>query len=204
MLTTIIKQTRIGFHDAHDDSLEQFSRSFPTGPFEGSNGLIQQAVSTAQVAQVRMLMRSFVTWLRDRYQTTKWFIDGYFDENKFKAELAALPGAYAPPSGRLFLATWSGKPAGCVALRKIGENSSEMKRLFVASEFQGKKIGKKLVRALIDEAKLIGYRRIFLDTGYKQVEAQNLYRSLGFVEIRPYYEVPHAIRDMLVFMELKL
>ena len=79
-----------------------------------------------------------------------------------------------------------------------------MKRLYVASEFQGKNIGKILVKALINEAKSIGYRRIVLDTGCRQVEAQNLYRSLGFDEIGPYYDMPQEVKDMLVFMELKL
>jgi len=149
-------------------------------------------------------MRSFVTWLRNRYQDSGWFIDGYFDEKAYEAELATLPGEYVPPTGRLLLAKYQGKPAGCVAIRKIKNSSCEMKRLYVASEFQGKKIGKYLVKALIGEAKSIGYRRILLDTGCKQIEAQNLYRSLGFKEIGPYYDMPQEVKEMLVFMELRL
>jgi putative acetyltransferase len=57
---------------------------------------------------------------------------------------------------------------------------------------------------LINEAKSVGYRKIVLDTGCRQIEAQNLYRSLGFEEIGPYYDMPQEVKDMLVFVELKL
>jgi hypothetical protein len=44
----------------------------------------------------------------------------------FEQELAALPGAYAPPSGRLFLGLADGRPAGCVALRQPEPATAEM------------------------------------------------------------------------------
>jgi len=78
-----------------------------------------------------------------------------------------------------------------------------MKRMFVSPDFQGRGIGRALVRALIAEAGKIGYGRMLLDTGRKQTEAGNLYRSLGFKEIEPYYEVDRKQRDMLIFMELR-
>ena len=187
-----------------DFQIEPFAPVFRPDRLADSNLMILQAATTKQLNQVRNLMRSFVTWLRNRYQDRGWFIDGYFDEKSYEAELSTLPGEYAPPTGRLLLAKYQGNPAGCVAIRKLKKHSCEMKRLYVASEFQGKKIGRILVNALINEAKSIGYRRIVLDTGCKQVEAQNLYRSLGFKEIGPYYDMPQEVKDMLVFMELRL
>ena len=49
----------------------------------------------------------------------------------FAAELAAMPGKYAPPAGALMLArTATGQPAGCAGLRPIGPpGCCEMKRL---------------------------------------------------------------------------
>ena len=208
MLTTtnknIATRSHIGFHNMADFQIEPFAPVFRPDRLVDSNLMILQAATTKQLNQVRNLMRSFVTWLRNRYQDRGWFIDGYFDEKSYEAELSTLPGEYAPPTGRLLLAKYQGNPAGCVAIRKLKKHSCEMKRLYVASEFQGKKIGRILVNALINEAKSIGYRRIVLDTGCKQVEAQNLYRSLGFKEIGPYYDMPQEVKDMLVFMELRL
>ena len=45
---------------------------------------------------------------------------------------------------------------------------------------------------------------MMLDTGPKQVEAQTLYRSLGFSDCEPYYYLPPHLRDWLVFMQVEL
>jgi len=126
----------------------------------------------------------------------------------FGEELAGLPGDYAPPQGRLLLASHNGALAGCVGLRKLEARPSnlsggpwgppspledgvcEMKRLYVRESFRKKKIGRALAEAVIGEARTIGYRRMRLDTLPSMREAIPLYRSLGFREIGPYRENP--------------
>ena len=104
----------------------------------------------------------------------------------FEDELAGFPGDYAPPGGRLLLATWDDAPAGCVALRPIASADCEMKRLFIRSQFRGRRIGLALANRIISEARAVGYSRMMLDTVPALKEAIGLYRSLGFVEIAPY------------------
>jgi N-acetylglutamate synthase-like GNAT family acetyltransferase len=82
----------------------------------------------------------------------------------FEEELANLPGDYAPPSGCLLLARYNGKAAGCVALRKLSDGISEMKRLYVKPRLRGLKIGRKLVEAVIAEARRISCTHIRGDT----------------------------------------
>jgi GNAT superfamily N-acetyltransferase len=119
----------------------------------------------------------------------------------FAEEVASLPGAYAPPDGRLLLARHGGRLAGCVALRKIGDGVAEMKRLYVRLAFRGMGVGRTLAAAVVDEARAIGYRTVRLDTLATMREAQALYLSMGFTDI-PAYNV-HPIEGTR-FLEKKL
>ncbi|MDF0596758.1 GNAT family N-acetyltransferase [Psychromarinibacter halotolerans] len=165
---------------------------------------IAQATTGAELDAVRTLMAGFVEWHYDRHSEYRDLIDRYFDMRTFQAELAGLPGVYAPPRGRLLLACDADVPAGCVALRDIGGGSCEMKRMFVHPDYHGKGLGRALAEAIIAEATTAGYNRMLLDTGPKQREAQGLYRQLGFVEADPYYDLEDEMRNWLVFMELNL
>ena len=121
----------------------------------------------------------------------------------FDGELAELPGQYAPPTGRLLLASDDDdRPAGCIALRKLGPHVCEMKRLFVRPSYRGQGVGKVLVDKVIDEARNIGYTHLRLDTLPGRMDtAIALYRSLGFVEIAAYSADPV---EGAKFMELDL
>jgi ribosomal protein S18 acetylase RimI-like enzyme len=119
----------------------------------------------------------------------------------FERELAELPGEYAPPGGRLLLALEAGHAVGCVALRRLDDETCEMKRLYLEPGFRGRGAGRWLALAIIDEARKIGYKKMRLDTLASMQEAIALYESLGFKPIEPYCHnpIPGAI-----FMELKL
>ena len=115
----------------------------------------------------------------------------------FEKEVAALPGSYAPPGGRLLLAIQEnpgglGEAIGCAAFRKWETDTCEIKRLYVRPALRGQCAGRELVKALIAEARTIGYRRMVLDTLPTMKEAHELYRALGFREIRSYQKKPLA------------
>ena len=165
---------------------------------------IREASSPDDLVEVRQLMRAFIAWHRARHRAESGLIDRYFDPVLFEAELGALPGKFSRPTGRLLIAHDQDRAAGCVALRDLGAGTCEMKRMFVYPDFHGKGIGRALAEAIIGHAKEIGYTRMRLDTGARQIEAQTLYRSLGFRIVAPYYELPDDLRAWLVFMELDL
>jgi len=108
----------------------------------------------------------------------------------FDDELAALPGSYAPPRGRLYLAFDGDDAVGCIALRPLGDDVCEMKRLYLRPVTRGKGVGRTLALHVMDEARAIGYRTMRLDTLPMMREAHALYESLGFRKIPPYYDNP--------------
>lgn len=136
---------------------------------------IRPAEPAGDVQVVRQLFRDYADALG---------IDLCFQD--FEAELASLPGKYAPPQGRLILAWSSGEAAGCVALRPIDGETCEMKRLYVKPRFRAHHLGRFLAERICREARDAGYRRICLDTLPSMTSAMHLYSKLGFQPIGPY------------------
>jgi ribosomal protein S18 acetylase RimI-like enzyme len=112
----------------------------------------------------------------------------------FEEELAAMPGEYAGPDGALLLAFVDGVLAGCGAFRPLRDvdypNACEMKRLYVRRAFRRFGLGRVLARQLMDRAIEAGYSTMLLDTLDDMEAARNLYETLGFEEVPPYYFNP--------------
>ncbi|MGA3034832.1 MAG: GNAT family N-acetyltransferase [Terracidiphilus sp.] len=130
--------------------------------------------STEALAAVRILLEEY--W--NSFGFTPCF-------QNFGDELAGLPGAYAPPGGRLALATVDdqsarGQPAGCIALRRVDRDHAEAKRLYVRPAFRGCGLGRALMEWVMAEARAAGYREIVGDTMPVMRDALALYERMGF------------------------
>ena len=128
---------------------------------------------------VRELFREYGAWLG---------VDLSFQG--FEAELAGLPGKYAPPHGAILLSYVDGLLAGCVALRHLSPAFCEMKRLWVREPFRGCGVGTLLTQSILTRARHAGYSCLLLDTLPQMHSAHALYQRLGFKEIPPYYPSP--------------
>ena len=122
------------------------------------------------------------------------------DFQDFEAEVATLPGKYARPRGRLFLARDGNHVLGCIGMRPLAGNDCEMKRLYVRPGARGLNLGRLLVERLLDEARNAGYTRMFLDTLPTMETAQRLYAQLGFEETEAYVFNPVAGTKYMVRM----
>jgi carbonic anhydrase len=151
----------------------------------------KQVESPEEVDIARELFEEYAAWLG---------VDLCFQG--FEKELSELPGNYSPPDGRLLLAIDDEQIAGCIAIRRIGPDTCEMKRLYVRPTFRGRGLGKDLANAVIKDARTVGYQKMRLDTLPPMMEhAVQMYRVLGFKEIEPYYPNPDA---GTLYMELEL
>jgi GNAT superfamily N-acetyltransferase len=151
---------------------------------------IQEASTPADVAEVKRLFQEYWNYLG---------FSACFQG--FDRELAALPGKYTSPGGRLLIARSGAESAGCVALRPLQPEVGEMKRLYVRPLFRGHGLGRRLAETVVTAAREAGYRQLYIDTLPQLKEAIPLYRSMGFTEIPPYYANP---AEGVVFMKLEL
>jgi len=151
---------------------------------------IVQATTSDDIEHCRRLFRAYSTWLN---------VDLCFQD--FEGELAALPGSYVPPRGRLLLAKAGAEIAGCVGVRPLEDNICEMKRLWVEPGFEGRGIGRGLAEAIVDIGRELGYKAMRLDTFPNRLKAAgHIYNTLGFKEIPDYYHNP---LDGVVMFELE-
>jgi ribosomal protein S18 acetylase RimI-like enzyme len=127
-----------------------------------------------------------LTTIRSLFQEYADSLSFALEFQDFKEELETLPGKYAPPLGAILVAKEKGETVGCVAVRPLGEEICEMKRLYVKPSHRGKNLGRDLALAIIEEAKRLGYKAMRLDTVVEMKEASALYRALGFQPIDPY------------------
>jgi GNAT superfamily N-acetyltransferase len=150
-----------------------------------------EAVTKADIDAVRELFAEYERWLG---------VDLCFQG--FAEELRSLPGRYAPPRGRLLLARDAdGAVAGGVGMWPLDGDTCEMKRLFVRPSWRGRGLGRTLAEAIVETAVDVGYARMRLDTLERLTEALMLYRSMGFREIKPYYNNP---LECVIYMESEL
>lgn len=149
---------------------------------------IAEASSDSDVNDMRALFTEYQRWLG---------LDLTFQD--FSSELRSLPGAYAPPDGRMLLARDAdGGCAGGVAMKPLAPGICEMKRLYVRPRWRGVGLGRLLADEIIRVGRMAGYARMRLDTLAHLVAATELYRSMGFHDIAPYYVNP---LDDAVYME---
>ena len=94
------------------------------------------------------------------------------------------------------------KVVGTVGLKKINDDTAELKALYLLKDLRGQGLGFKfkLINSVIDKAKEKGYKLIMLDSMSKYKEALKLYEKVGFIKTERYNDNQYAD----VFMKLVL
>ena len=133
-----------------------------------------------------------------------WWVEKYFKVEPIDLKYLNNPEENIIKKGGFILfALLDGKPVGACALVKMNEKGAifELSKMGVLPAAQGMKIGWQLTQAIIEKAKSIGAKKLYLESNRKLTPAINLYRKLGFVEL-PEFTSPYERAN--IAMELIL
>jgi GNAT superfamily N-acetyltransferase len=106
---------------------------------------------------------------------------------------ATEPDDFMPPHGRMFVVRdTDGTAAGCGGVRLLGEDTAEVKRMWLHPAMRGRGAGWALLNTLEAEAVALGANRGVLDTNATLTSALALYRAAGWVEVERYNDNDEA------------
>lgn len=96
------------------------------------------------------------------------------------------PADAADPNGRFLIARLADNPVGCASFRRVNEEVAEFKRLYVEPDARGRGVSRQLLKALEEQARALGYKRVLAETGLRQSRSLRLLASAGYVPIPNY------------------
>ena len=165
--------------------------------------MIRQVDFDADIDSVVLLWRAYLDWANDELDERFGF--RLSTDDSIAEDLASLD-KFAPPAGRLLLAVDGDDAVGVGCLKRIRDDTAEIKRMYVEPEQRGNGVGRSLLDALLVAGRHEGYSRVLLDSVGFMHDAHRLYRSAGFVDAPPHpeSEIPETLQQHWVFMELEL
>jgi len=170
------------------------------------------AVETAEHrAAAEELIGEYLRWVADIAQSEYGLS---FDIEAMIRSDIDDPGKFYPPTGRFYLVRHGDAFVGVGCLKQLAPGVGEVQRMYVRQHVRGVGAGRRLVEALVADARALGLHTLRLESLRALTAAHQLYRSVGFVEIDPYaansmdaYQdtsTRDAYRRSAVFMEAKL
>lgn len=126
------------------------------------------------------------------------FLDAYLaekdgDEHSFYAQYNKLDAL-----NHVVLVYENKISLGCGAFKEYNSTSVEVKRMYTIPESRGKGIASKVLTELENWAKELGFLKIVLETGKRQVEAVSFYQKSGYGLI-PNYGQYEGMENSLCF-----
>lgn len=93
---------------------------------------------------------------------------------------------FEPPAGVFLVGFEADEPVACGGLCRYDETTGEIRRMYVAGDRRRRGLSRRILEALEEEARALGYGAIRLETGNRQADAVSLYRSAGYEPIEKY------------------
>jgi amino-acid N-acetyltransferase len=147
---------------------------------------VEVTVRRARTADVRDIRRLVDAYTADGRLLAKSHLALYEDVPEF--QVATVSTAAAPQS----VPQADGAVVGCGAVHVLWEDLAEIRTVAVDPAMRGHHIGHALVSSLLDTARVLGVRRVFVLTFETR-----FFGSFGFTEIQG-TPVPHDVYEQLL------
>ncbi len=149
------------------------------------------------IAQAKNVIYNVAHTIFGRSQTIEEFIETA-ERDRELADLENYQAIYSEKNrGLLLVARDNGKVIGTSGIRKLRENTAELKRIWLLEEYHGQQIGFRMVSMLLNFARKQGYIFVYLETTRLNKRAMGFYQKLGFHEIpSPYEEADEVSMEM--------
>ena len=127
------------------------------------------------------------------------WLEKHFVVEPIDRQVLSDPGrSIIEPGGAVLYACIAGLAVGTVALRRSDDGVFELTKMAVTERFQGRGIGRQLLRAAVDRFHQLNGKRLYLESNSALATALALYESAGFRHETPPNRSEYARAD--VFM----
>jgi amino-acid N-acetyltransferase len=151
-----------------------------------SSEAVPVTIRRARTADVRDIRRLVDAYTADGRLLAKSNLALYEDVPEF--QVATVPASAAPH----VVAQHDGAVVGCGAVHVLWEDLAEIRTVAVDPRLRGHRIGQRLVASLLETARTLGVRRVFVltfETGF--------FGSFGFTEIQGTPVPPEVYEELL-------
>lgn len=112
-----------------------------------------------------------------------WLVK-YFEVEPIDELMLGNPKQYfIDKDGLIFFALYNNEVAGTFAMVKISGSVYELSKMAVYEQFQGKKIGNKMLEFCLEQASLMKLHKLILYSNTVLGNAIHLYKKYGFIEV---------------------
>jgi putative acetyltransferase len=133
------------------------------------------------------------------------WIRKYFAIEEKDSEVLNDPFNYIlKPGGHILMAVHSGAPVGCCALLPMDDGCFEVAKMCVSESLRGRGVGRRLLSYVVEHARSIGARSLYLETNSKLANAIHLYEAIGFSHVPADRIHPSPYARANIYMEMSL
>jgi GNAT superfamily N-acetyltransferase len=120
------------------------------------------------------------------------FVDGFDPGDTLVSD---APG-FRPPAGVFVIAVGATEDdtISCGGVQTISDGFCEIKRMWVAPQWRGRGVGRRMLAELESHGRLLGHHTVRLDTNSALTQAINMYETAGYRPIERYNDNPFAQR----------